>query len=44
MWRSFATGRAIITGEQAASCYFRTAVDAPNQKALVQICEPRNAL
>lgn len=38
------SGRAIITGEQAVSCYFRTTVDAPNRKALVQICEPCNAL
>ncbi|MFJ6014436.1 radical SAM protein [Streptomyces sp. NPDC092952] len=36
--------RPIITGEQAASCYFRTTVDHPNRKSLVQICEPCNAL
>lgn len=38
------TARPIITGGQAASCYFRTTVDHPNRKALVQICEPCNAL
>ncbi|MEU9337943.1 radical SAM protein [Streptomyces sp. NPDC048290] len=38
------SGRAINTGEQAVSCYFRTTVDAPHRKALVQICEPCNAL
>ncbi|MEU6486103.1 radical SAM protein [Streptomyces sp. NPDC046887] len=37
------SGRAIITGEQAVSCYFRTSVDHPARKALVQICEPCNA-
>lgn len=36
------TARSIITGEQAASCYFRTSVDHPNRKALIQICEPCN--
>lgn len=40
----YVTGRAINTGEQAASCYFRTTVDYPHRKALVQICEPCNAL
>lgn len=38
------TARPIISGGQAASCYFRTTVDHPNRKALVQICEPCNAL
>jgi radical SAM protein with 4Fe4S-binding SPASM domain len=38
------TARPIITGDQAASCYFRTTVDHPHRKALVQICEPCNAL
>ncbi|MCX4986913.1 radical SAM protein [Streptomyces sp. NBC_00572] len=38
------TARPILSGEQAASCYFRTTVDHPNRKALVQICEPCNAL
>ncbi|MFD8146123.1 radical SAM protein [Streptomyces sp. NPDC059708] len=36
------TGRPIITGEQAVSCYFRTTVDYPHRKALIQICEPCN--
>ncbi|MFG3022272.1 radical SAM protein [Streptomyces sp. NPDC048254] len=36
------TARPIITDAQAASCYFRTTVDAPYRKALVQICEPCN--
>lgn len=36
------TARPIITGEQAASCYFRTTVDHPHRKALIQICEPCN--
>jgi radical SAM protein with 4Fe4S-binding SPASM domain len=34
--------RPIITGETAASCYFRTTVEHPNRKALIQICEPCN--
>lgn len=38
------TARPIITDQQAASCYFRTTVDFPNRKALVQICEPCNML
>ncbi|MCX4609351.1 radical SAM protein [Streptomyces mirabilis] len=38
------TARPIITARQAASCYFRTTVDFPNRKALVQICEPCNML
>ncbi|MDT9681467.1 radical SAM protein [Streptomyces sp. TRM76323] len=38
------SARPILTGGQAASCYFRTTVDAPHRKALVQICEPCNAL
>jgi radical SAM protein with 4Fe4S-binding SPASM domain len=36
------TARSIITGGQAASCYFRTSVDHPYRKALIQICEPCN--
>lgn len=36
------SGRAIINGTQASSCYFRTTVDSPNRKALIQICEPCN--
>jgi radical SAM protein with 4Fe4S-binding SPASM domain len=36
------TARPIITRERAASCYFRTTVDSPHRKALVQICEPCN--
>ncbi|MBB0245775.1 radical SAM protein [Streptomyces alkaliphilus] len=36
------TARPIITGEQAASCYFRTTVDRRHRKALIQICEPCN--
>ncbi|WP_432252703.1 radical SAM protein [Streptomyces sp. HNM1019] len=36
------TARPIITGEQAASCYFRTTVDHPHRKALIQVCEPCN--
>lgn len=36
------TARPILTGEQAASCYFRTTVDHPHRKALIQICEPCN--
>lgn len=36
------TGRPIITADQAVSCYFRTTVDHPHRKALVQICEPCN--
>ncbi len=34
--------RSIITGAQAASCYFRTSVDHPHCKALIQVCEPCN--
>ncbi|MEU0664140.1 radical SAM protein [Streptomyces lavendulocolor] len=37
------SARPILSGEQAASCYFRTTVDHPHRKALVQICEPCNA-
>lgn len=37
------SARPILSGDQAASCYFRTTVDAPHRKALVQICEPCNA-
>jgi radical SAM protein with 4Fe4S-binding SPASM domain len=33
------TARSIITTDQATSCYFRTSVDHPNRKALVQIEE-----
>ena len=36
--------RPIVTGVKAASCYFRTTVDHPHRKALVQICEPCNEL
>lgn len=36
------TARPIATATQAASCYFRTSVDHPYRKALVQICEPCN--
>ncbi|WP_405793214.1 radical SAM protein [Streptomyces sp. NBC_01506] len=36
------TARPILIQGQAASCYFRTTVDHPNRKALIQICEPCN--
>ncbi|MCI3277670.1 radical SAM protein [Streptomyces cylindrosporus] len=36
------TARPIISQQQAASCYFRTTVEAPYRKALIQICEPCN--
>jgi radical SAM protein with 4Fe4S-binding SPASM domain len=36
------TARPITTQGQAASCYFRTTVDHPHRKALVQVCEPCN--
>lgn len=36
------TARPIITEGQAASCYFRTTVDHPHRKALIQVCEPCN--
>ncbi|MET9322025.1 radical SAM protein [Streptomyces sp. NPDC003038] len=36
------TARRIVTEGQAASCYFRTSVDHPHRKALIQICEPCN--
>lgn len=36
------TARPIGTTGQATSCYFRTTVDHPNRKALIQICEPCN--
>lgn len=36
------TARTLITSDQATSCYFRTSVDHPHRKALVQICEPCN--
>ncbi|WP_245600002.1 radical SAM protein [Embleya scabrispora] len=36
------TARPISTGDQAASCYFRTTVDHPYRKALIQVCEPCN--
>lgn len=36
------TARSLITQEQATSCYFRTTVDHPHRKALIQICEPCN--
>jgi MoaA/NifB/PqqE/SkfB family radical SAM enzyme len=32
----------IIAGEQAASCYFRTSVEKPHRKALIQIDERCN--
>ncbi|WP_331770751.1 radical SAM protein (plasmid) [Embleya sp. NBC_00888] len=38
------TARPISTEDQASSCYFRTTVDHPYRKALVQICEPCNML
>src|SRR5207302_11379889 len=34
--------RLINTGEQAASCYFRTSVEKPHRKALIQIDERCN--
>ncbi|MEU4683874.1 radical SAM protein [Streptomyces xinghaiensis] len=36
------TTRPLVTTRQAASCYFRTTVEHPYRKALVQICEPCN--
>ncbi|OMI33553.1 radical SAM protein [Streptomyces sparsogenes] len=36
------TARPIISDGRAASCYFRTTVDHPYRKALIQICEPCN--
>ncbi|MBY8341795.1 radical SAM protein [Streptomyces sp. KC 17012] len=36
------TTRPIITADTAASCYFRTSVEPPYRKALIQICEPCN--
>lgn len=36
------TARPIANDTQAASCYFRTSVDHPYRKALIQICEPCN--
>ncbi|GAB2622881.1 mycofactocin radical SAM maturase [Streptomyces capparidis] len=37
------TARPIVNSTvQAASCYFRTTVDHPHRKALIQICEPCN--
>lgn len=36
------TARPIRTADRATSCYFRTSVDHPNRKALIQICEPCN--
>ncbi|MEV3873750.1 radical SAM protein [Streptomyces sp. NPDC049906] len=38
------SARPIITEERAASCYFRTTVNHPYRKALIQICEPCNEL
>lgn len=38
------TARPIISSQQAASCYFRTTVEPPHRKALIQICEPCNEL
>ncbi|MFG2406857.1 radical SAM protein [Streptomyces brevispora] len=34
--------RPIRQAAQAASCYFRTTVDHPYRKALIQVCEPCN--
>lgn len=34
--------RPIVLDGQASSCYFRTTVDDPHRKALIQICEPCN--
>jgi radical SAM protein with 4Fe4S-binding SPASM domain len=36
------SARPLVKATQAASCYFRTSVDHPNRKALIQICEPCN--
>ncbi len=36
------TARPILAEGQAASCYFRTTVDHPYRKALIQIAEPCN--
>ncbi|MBS2548360.1 radical SAM protein [Catenulispora sp. NL8] len=36
------TARSIIQTDLATSCYFRTSVDYPNRKALIQIIEPCN--
>jgi radical SAM protein with 4Fe4S-binding SPASM domain len=36
------TARPLVTSSQATSCYFRTSVDHPHRKALIQICEPCN--
>jgi MoaA/NifB/PqqE/SkfB family radical SAM enzyme len=36
------TVRPIAVDEQASSCYFRTTVDTPYRKALVQITERCN--
>ncbi|QMU70241.1 radical SAM protein [Streptacidiphilus sp. P02-A3a] len=36
------TARSIVSADQATSCYFRTSVDHPNRKALIQIHEPCN--
>jgi radical SAM protein with 4Fe4S-binding SPASM domain len=36
------TARPIHSEGRAASCYFRTTVDHPYRKALIQICEPCN--
>ncbi|MFE4669395.1 radical SAM protein [Streptomyces sp. NPDC056716] len=37
-----AKSRPVSTEDKAASCYFRTTVQAPYRKALVQIAEPCN--
>lgn len=36
------TARTLTTPQQATSYYFRTSVDHPYRKALIQICEPCN--
>lgn len=39
---SLVTRRSIISGGRAASCYFRTSVQSPYRKALVQVTERCN--
>ncbi|MDQ1019002.1 radical SAM protein [Streptomyces afghaniensis] len=36
------SARPLVKASQATSCYFRTSVDHPYRKALIQICEPCN--
>ncbi|MFI2434603.1 radical SAM protein [Streptomyces sp. NPDC018693] len=38
------TARTLITAEQATSCYFRTTVEEPHRKALVQLTERCNEI